>query len=198
MILGLTGGMGCGKSTAARLIAELGGYRRIDSDEVVRDELLHIPEVIDAIRERFGAGVLRQDGKVDRPSLARAVFGDDTQRHWLESQLHPRLFVRWRESFAAHPAANWVVEVPLLFEAGLENWFDFTVCVATCSALQLARLEERGIPRALAEQRISKQLPLARKIEQADFVLSNDGSVDFLRAQIARLLITLATPASRH
>lgn len=196
MILGLTGGMGCGKSTAARLIAELGGYRRIDSDEMVRDELLHLPEVLAAIRERFGEAVLRSDGAVDRPAVARLIFKDDAQRHWLEGLLHPRLFARWRELFAADPGANWVVEVPLLFEAGLENWFDFTVCVATCSALQLARLEERGIPRALAEQRISKQLPLARKIEQADFVLSNDGSVDFLRAQIARLLTTLAAPAA--
>ncbi|HEY0945570.1 MAG TPA: dephospho-CoA kinase, partial [Opitutaceae bacterium] len=160
------------------------------------DELLHLPEVIAALRARFGDGVLQPDGAVDRPAVARVVFKDDAQRVWLEGLLHPRLFARWRELFAADPAANWVVEVPLLFEAGLENWFDFTVCVATCSALQLARLEERGIPRALAEQRISKQLPLARKIEQADFVLSNDGSVDFLRAQVARLLTSLAVSAS--
>ena len=87
---------------------------------------------------------------------------------------------------------SWVVEVPLLFEQALENWFDFTVCVATTSLNQFARLAERGLNKALAEQRISKQLPLAHKLELADFVLSNDGSPDFLRDQIIRLVAQLS------
>jgi dephospho-CoA kinase len=84
------------------------------------------------------------------------------------------------------------VEVPLLFEKQLENWFDFTLCVASDSFLQIARLEQRGLSRALAEQRILKQLPLARKIELADFVLLNDGSPDFLQQQTDRLVSVLA------
>jgi dephospho-CoA kinase len=80
-----------------------------------------------------------------------------------------------------------VIEVPLLFEKGLENWFDFIVCVSTSSANQFARLSERGIPQSLAEQRISKQLPLALKLEKADFVLSNDGTTDSLRLQVNHL-----------
>jgi dephospho-CoA kinase len=93
----------------------------------------------------------------------------------------------WRATFAAEPAARWAVEVPLLYEKGLENWFDFTVCVACAPAQQLARLEQRGLPRALAGQRISKQLPLARKIDLSDFVLWNEGSPAFLEAQVDRL-----------
>ena len=78
-----------------------------------------------------------------------------------------------------------------MFEKNLENWFDFTLCVACAPAQQLARLEQRGLPHALAEQRISKQLPLARKIELADFVLWNDGSVQFLQDQVTELIQAL-------
>jgi dephospho-CoA kinase len=83
------------------------------------------------------------------------------------------------------------VEVPLLFEKGLENWFDFTVCVACSPDRQLARLEQRGLPRGLAGQRISKQLPLVQKIERSDFVLWNEGSPDFLQAEVDALIEAL-------
>jgi dephospho-CoA kinase len=86
-----------------------------------------------------------------------------------------------------------VVEVPLLFEKRLQNWFDFTVCVASHPAVQLARLEQRGLPPPLARQRISLQLPLAQKIELVDFVLLNDGLPDFLREQVAELVNLLPT-----
>lgn len=190
MIIGLTGGMGSGKSTAARLFEEL-GLQRLDSDAVVREQILPQADVVAAIRERFGNEVLGADGGVDRSALAARVFGDDANRLWLEALVHPRLYAIWRATFAEAAGMAWVVEVPLLFEKRLENWFDFTVCVATSSAVQFARLEERGIPHALAEQRISKQLPLALKLELADFVVLNDGHPDFLRAQVVHLLKTL-------
>ena len=123
--------------------------------------------------------------------MAKIVFADDDALKWLEDLVHPRLYVILRARLAEASSVDHVVEVPLLFEKHLENWFDFTVCVATTSQLQLARLEERGLPRALAEQRISKQLPLAQKLELADYVLLNDGSPDFLRDQITRLAAQL-------
>lgn len=190
MKLGLTGGMGCGKSTAARFFEEL-GYARIDSDAVIREEVLPQAPVRAAIREKFGEKVFTAGGQVDRVALAGIVFYDDSALRWLEDLLHPRLHDVWRVRFAAQPAARLVVEVPLLFEKSLQNWFDFTVCVISSPPCQLARLEERGIPKALAEQRISKQLPLAQKMELADFVLSNDGSPDFLRDQVAKLVARL-------
>ena len=98
-----------------------------------------------------------------------------------------RVLVMSPVALASAPDACWAVEVPLLYEKGLENWFDFTVCVACAPAQQLARLEQRGLPRALAGERISKQLPLARKIELSDFVLWNEGSPAFLEAQVGRL-----------
>jgi dephospho-CoA kinase len=190
MTLGLTGGIGCGKTTAAAIFVRR-GFRLLDSDALIREEVLPSAPVVAALRQRHGDAVFRSDGSVDRAALAARVFPHDEERRWLEELTHPVLFGLWRSAFAAEPGADWIVEVPLLFEKALENWFDFTVCVASSAPQQLARLEQRGLPRALAEQRISKQLPLAHKIESADFVLWNDGTPEFLEAQIDRLLATL-------
>ncbi len=190
MIVGLTGGMGCGKTVVASMMADR-GFSALDSDLVIRSALLVEPEVIDAIRKRFGPEMLNEFGQVDRGKLARRVFADGDALTWLEGLLHPRLFDFWRNAFAADRTKSWVVEVPLLFEKSLQIWFDFTVCVASHPDVQLARLERRGIPPALARQRISKQLPLAQKIELVDFVLLNDGSLDFLREQVSALIASL-------
>jgi dephospho-CoA kinase len=191
MTAGITGGVGCGKSTVARAL-EARGFRRLDSDFIVREQVLTAPAVIAALRSRYGDGVVETDApsgvvRTNRAALADRVFASDNERLWLEELTHPGVFAAWRAAFAAEPTARWAVEVPLLFEKGLENWFDFTVCVACAPAQQLARLEQRGLPRALAGQRISKQLPLARKIELSDFVLWNEGSPAFLEAQVDRL-----------
>jgi len=191
MKLGITGGVGCGKSTVARLL-ERRGFRRLDSDEIVRDRVLTDPAVIAALRARYGEGVLDAGGAVDRTVVGARVFADDAERLWLEGLTHPRVFAAWREAFAAEPARRWAVEVPLLFEKALENWFDFTVCVACSPAQQFARLEQRGLTRVLAGQRISKQLPLTRKVELSDFVLWNEGSLEFLEAEVDRLDNALA------
>jgi dephospho-CoA kinase len=191
MIAGITGGLGCGKSTVARAL-EARGFRRLDSDQIVREQVLTRPAVMAALRARHGDAVVAigptgAEVAVNRAALAERVFGRETERLWLEELTHPEVFAVWRAAFAAEPEARWAVEVPLLFEKALENWFDFTVCVACAPNQQLARLEQRGLSRALAGQRISKQLPLARKIELSDFVLWNEGSPTFLEAQVGRL-----------
>jgi len=195
MIAGITGGLGCGKSTVACAL-EARGFKRIDADRIVREHVLFEPAVVAAVRERYGDSLIETtaahpSGTINRSTLAERVFSDDAERLWLEDLIHPRVFAAWRSAFAADPAANWAVEVPLLHEKGLEIWFDFTVCVACAPAQQLARLEQRGLPRALAGQRISKQLPLARKIELSDFVLWNEGLPSFLEAQVDRLAAAL-------
>jgi len=190
MMIGLTGGIGCGKSTAARFFAEA-GWRRIDTDELVRNDVLTQPEIVAALAGRFGPQVLTAAGQVDRAEVGKIVFADEEALRWLEAQVHPRVEALLRERLAEAPTEDHVVEVPLLFEKHLENWFDFIVCVATTSHLQIARLAERGLPKALAELRISKQLPLAKKLELADYVLLNDGTPDFLREQITHLIAQL-------
>jgi dephospho-CoA kinase len=190
MNLGLTGGIGCGKSQAARAFVAR-GFRPIDSDALMREEILTRPEIVRAVRDRFGEAVTDSSGAIDRRELAGRVFADDGELRWLEGLTHPVLFELWRRELGAEPQANRIFEVPLLFERALENWFDFTVCVTCSPSQQLVRLEQRGLPRGLAEQRISKQLPLARKIELADLVLWNDGSAAFLQLQVDRLVDSL-------
>jgi len=192
MIFGITGGLGCGKSTAARFF-ERRGFRRLDSDALVREKVLAADPVKARLRERYGAAAFQEDGSVDRPAVAARVFANKEELVWLEHLIHPLVFAEWRSALAAEPDRSWVVEVPLLFEQALENWFDFTVCVACAEGEQLVRLEQRGLNRALAGQRISKQWPLARKIELADFVLWNEGSPDFLQDQVDRLWDSLAS-----
>jgi dephospho-CoA kinase len=190
MILGVTGGLGCGKTTAAVSIAAR-GFLRLDSDALVRETVLTAPATLAALRSRYGAAVFTASGAIDRPALARIVFAQDEERHWLEDLTHPPVFELWRSALRERAGANWVIEVPLLFEKALENWFDFTVCVACDASSQLTRLEQRGLTRELAGQRISKQLPLARKVELSDFVLWNDGSAAFLQAQVDRVVDSL-------
>jgi dephospho-CoA kinase len=191
MVLGITGGMGCGKSTVAREF-EQRGFCRLDADATVRDRILPSAELKAKMRERYGDGLFGLDGEVDKKALAGRIFSDDVERKWLENAIHPGVFALWRRALAEAPMANWAVETPLLFEGGLEIWFDFTVCVACAHEQQLVRLEQRGLDRALAEQRISKQLPLTRKIDRADFVLWNEGSLEFLQNQIDRLITQLS------
>ncbi len=189
MILGLTGGIGCGKSTAAKLFEEL-GFRRIDCDAIVREEVLTAPNIIAAVAGHFGSDVLQAGGRaIDRSNLGRRVFGNADELRWLERLVHPEVHRRWTELVKQAPDLEWVVEIPLLFEKELNKWFDFVVCVACSSPEQLSRLEQRGMNRTLAGQRIAQQLPLDRKIELSDFVLSNDGTPDFLRRQVELIAI---------
>jgi len=193
MVLGITGGMGCGKTTAA-LMFEGRGFCRLDLDAVVRERVLTVPAVIEALRSRFGDGVLDSSGAVNRSAVAESVFADDAELRWLEELIHPKVFEIWSEvaRTASGKGPNAVIEVPLLFERSLEKKFDFTICVACTREKQLERLERRGLKRAFADQRISKQLPLTRKIELSDFVLWNEGSPDFLRTQVDRLVDSLS------
>jgi dephospho-CoA kinase len=196
MILGITGGLGCGKSAAGHEF-ERRGFRRLDSDELVRDRVLTDPAVLTALRDHFGPGVFTLEGAIDRVALAGVVFVNDAERIWLEKLTHPLVFDLWRSALAADPGTDWALEVPLLFEQFLENWFDFTLCVACSYGQQLIRLEQRGLNRTLAGQRISKQLPLARKIELADFVVWNEGSARFLQAQVDRLVDSIKPSSAR-
>ena len=154
---------------------------------MVHELLFGDEQVVQAIREKFGPGVFDNEGKIARDRLGEKVFGDEKALAWLEELLHGRLYAQWRDTFAKTGGQAFIVEVPLLFEKGLENWFDFIVCVTTESSLQLRRLEQKGISLELAQQRLAKQLPLARKCELADHVLLNDGTPEFLREQVNAL-----------
>lgn len=187
MVIGLTGGMGCGKSTAARIF-EKRGFKRLDSDEIVHDLLQNDEGTIQAVSEAFGSELVSESGGVDRSRLASIVFGDEAKLKELEGILHPKVQEGWEGAVAGDPDAKWILEIPLLFEKNLENRVDFTVCVFSDLFTQVERLEQKGMDRAQALARINRQMPVSQKAEKADFVLLNEGSLEFLEDQINTLL----------
>lgn len=187
--VGLTGGIGAGKSTALALLGELGAAT-LSADAVVH-ELLGAPEVAEAVADRFGPGVLDAAGAVDRAAVAERVFGEPEDRAWLEGLLWPRVGARMAEWHAATEAASprpraAVVEVPLLFEAGMETAFDATVAVVADEPVRAERAAGRGHV-ALAE-RSRRQLSQAEKAARADHVVRNDGSRADLAGRLERVL----------
>ena len=189
--VGLTGGLGAGKSTALELLAELGAAT-LSTDAVVH-ELLAGDELRDLVIERLGPEVA-VDGALDRSRIAERVFADDDARAWLEGTLWPRVGERvaaWRsglEDAEPRPRAA-VVEVPLLFESGMESVFDATIAVVAEETLREERAAARG--HASVAERAGRQLTQNEKAARADHAIRNDGSVDALRTALAAVLAQL-------
>ncbi len=190
MVIGLTGGIGSGKSTA-RAVFVAQGYSSVDTDAIVHSLLDSDEATIQEVVEAFGEGVWKPEGGVDRKALGSIVFSDAEALGLLEAILHPRVREFWETEIARDPDGDWVVEIPLLFEKNLQNRVDFTVCVFTDLSTQVERLERKGIGRAQALARIDRQMPLAEKAERADCVLLNEGSLEFLEDQVKTLLARL-------
>ena len=189
--VGLTGGLGAGKSAALTLLERLGA-RTLSTDAVVH-ELYALEEVREALRERLGEGIF--DGaSVDRAAVARRVFTDQREREWLEALLWPLVAERvaaFREQSAGErpPPVAAVVEAPLLFEAGSEGAYDATVAIVASDALRAARTAARG-QQELAE-RERRQLSQQEKARRATFTLVNDGSLDELERKLSDVLAKL-------
>ena len=162
---------------------------------MVRDLLTRDADVIARLRERWGESVFGADGAIDRGAVAARVFEDGAELAWLESVLHPRVREGWKSALAASPMAEWLVEIPLLFEKKLESEFDYTVCVFCPRAEVARRMRGRGFSDEEIERRRCRQLPLSEKIEHADFVVSNAGTFEFLQHQCVRLIERLRAPA---
>ncbi|MEY4487813.1 MAG: hypothetical protein RIQ79_321 [Verrucomicrobiota bacterium] len=191
MLIALTGGVGCGKSSAAGFFG-VTGYRVRDADLIVREKVLTAPEVITAVTARWGKGVLRDTENLNRAKIAEIVFANAIERRWLEQLVHPMVETHWRKDVAMEPECDWIIEIPLLFEAGLEKGFDFVISVGASECVQIARLIARGMSEAQARQRIASQLPLAYKLKFSNAVIWNDGDVAFLEAQVLHLVRNLS------
>lgn len=187
MKIGLTGGIGCGKSTVVKLFGQA-GWRTVESDALVQELLTGNPEVHAALRARWGGAVFSADGSVERKAIAARVFTDDAELNWLEQLLHPLVRQCWEDTLLQDTDANWLVEIPLLFEKSLETRFDFTVCVTSPSDTVKDRMVRRGYTGEEIERRREKQMPIDEKARRADFVISNAGSLDFLKHQTMQLI----------
>ena len=192
--VGLTGGLGAGKSTALELLERLGAAT-LSTDAVVH-ELYATPELRDAVVARWGDDVA-PGGVVDRGAVAAHAFATPEERTWLEAQIWPRVAARigaWREEIAARdpPPAAAVVETPLLFEAGMDGIYDATVAVIADEAVRAQRAAARG--HVGVATRAARQLPQEEKARRATFTVVNSGTLEELETELSGVLARLRTP----
>lgn len=189
--IGLTGGIGCGKSTVLGILRELGA-EIVDTDQIAREVVAPGTSGLRAIVAEFGRDMLRPDGSLDRDRLAKRVFGDRAARTRLEAITHPRIrrALAWRfAKLALRRASVVVVEAPLLFETGGERRFDETVAVIADEPTVYARLRRRnGWSDEEIAARLASQLPLAEKARRATHVIDNSGDLASTRARIEELM----------
>ena len=192
-VCGLTGGVGMGKSTAARLFRERGA-QVVDTDEIARHLVRPGQPALAEIQAAFGKQVVGPDGELKRAELAQIVFSDTSARKQIEAILHPRIREQWLAQIETwrgddHPLA--IVVIPLLFETRAESHFDKIICAACSAVVQRERLVVRGWTPEQIEQRIAAQLPVDQKIARADFVVWTDGVLGAHAQQIERILAKL-------
>jgi dephospho-CoA kinase len=189
LLVGLTGGIGSGKSTVARMLAARGAVV-LDADAFARDAVAAGTPGFRAVVERFGANVVGPQGELDRAALASIVFADDEARRDLEAIVHPEVRRRLLRAIEAHADADdiLVIDSPLLVEAGQGGSVQLLVVVTAPEEAQLDRLATgRGMSERDVRARMAAQMPLEEKAAKADVVLDNGGDLLDLERQVERL-----------
>ena len=182
MNIGLTGGIGCGKSTALEFFRQAGAAV-LETDAVVRKLLSSDSALIEEVKGAFGQAVIDSQGRVDRGKLATKVFSNSEALALLESFVHPRVREYWmRELRENHPFL--IVEIPLLFEKDLQGHFSTTICLSSYPEVQEKRLLARGMSENEIQHRKERQLSLEEKMQKADIVIHNNGSMEHLQEQV--------------
>ena len=193
--IGLTGGIGSGKSTVAGLLAARGA-RVVDADRIAREVVEPGTPGLDAVVAAFGTEVLTPEGALDRPALAAVVFADPEARRRLDGIVHPLVRARAADLVAAAPPDAVVVQdVPLLVETGQAASYDLVLVVQADLATRLRRLVGRGLPEDDARSRIAAQATDEQRRAVADVVLDNSGTVEELEAQVERFWVERVAPA---
>jgi dephospho-CoA kinase len=196
VIIGVTGGIACGKSTVSKLLAEKSAIP-INSDQIGHQLLKRGSPVLGTLIEAFGPGILDEYGDVSRQKLGEIVFNDKVARDRLNAIMHPPILSQSRSEARrlATEDSDCVVliDAPLLIEAGSQNTVDVIVVVATSPEVQRQRLlersttENRPLTQAEAQARIDSQMPLSEKIKYADFVIENDSTLEKLQREVDQL-----------
>lgn len=192
MLIGLTGLIGSGKSTAAGILKSLGAAV-VDADRIGKDVINSNPPLLRKLQKAFGNQIAREDGRLNRRRLAAAAFVDDSSRKKLNNLVHPYLLKElWRqvrEKSKSHEVV--VIDAALLLEWGLEKKCDFTILVHTTRTRRIERLLGRGMILKDIKAREKQQMPLAEFRKRCDYVLSNNGSVTKLRQALSWRLDSL-------
>jgi dephospho-CoA kinase len=190
IIVGLTGSVGTGKSTVTNFFSEMGAYI-IDWDELARAVTRPHSKAWKAIVKYFGKGILNGDLTINRQKLAEIVFSDQEKLTKLNQIVHPEVFKEderiTNELARLNPDALIIKDIPLLFELTRPIYVDKKVVVFASEQTQLKRLEEKGISRKDARNRIQSQLPLEEKLKSADFVINNDGPLEETERQVKEI-----------
>ena len=187
VVIGITGGIATGKTSVLREMGRL-GVPTVSSDALAHACLRKGHPCYARILRHFGRGILSPKAQINRKRLGRIVFGNPKERRWLERQIHPWV-VRQLKSFIRKHRGLTALDIPLLFEAHLEDLVDIIIVVESPQRLQLSRLRQRdGLQRSAALQRIRAQLPMAVKKKRADYLLQNDQNPKALRRNVQRLL----------
>ena len=185
-VIGLTGGIGCGKSLAAQYFAELGALV-IDADQLARAAIERGSDGFDEVVTIFGDGILK-DGNIDRRALGDLIFKDPTAKAQLENIIHPYVRREFEEAVASLKGDQVLVyEIPLLVETGAHQRFDVVITVESEMEKRVARLRGRGMHISEIEGRIAAQATREQRIEVADFLIENDGTEDELLRQVENI-----------
>ena len=193
LLIGLTGGVGMGKSAVAEYLSRR-GEQIIDTDALARDLVQPGAPALEEIKTAFGKTVIARDGSLNRAALAEIVFHDQEARTRLELILHPRIRAAWREWAAQRStegASRAVIVIPLLFETGAETELDTTVCVACSGVAQEERLRQRGWNETEITRRIAAQMPIRKKMDQAHRVIWNEATLEICELQAACIFESL-------
>jgi len=197
LLVGLTGGIGSGKSTVDRLL-ERRGAAVIDADQLAREAVTKGTPGFDRVVEAFGPGVVSPDGELDRSALANRIFSDPAQKAALEAIVHPEVARRFSDQVEAFRATDRIVVyvTPLLVELGLAPAFDVVVVVTASPHLRVSRVaSDRGLSPDEVRGRLAVQATDEQRAEVADVLIDNDGSLADLEPQVDRLWGDLRTRA---
>jgi dephospho-CoA kinase len=201
VIVGLTGGIGSGKSTVARMLKDEGAHV-IDFDYLARRVVEPDKPAWRDIVDYFGPEILSSDGTVNRSALAEIVFSDDKRRKVLEGFTHPRIFEEKDALIRAikkkDPCSIAIVDVPLLFELDLRDMFDKVILAYVPRAMQIRRVLKKGaLGREEVEKRLNAQIPIEEKRSLSDYVIHNEGSLKDTRDQVRKIIRELKELAKR-
>ncbi|MEN7973183.1 MAG: dephospho-CoA kinase [Verrucomicrobiota bacterium] len=179
IVLGVTGGIACGKSAAGRILCEM-GFAVCDADHVAHELMKKGAPVFEQVVDHFGARILMNDGEISRPLLGEIVFEDPGQRNVLNRLIHPAVREALEQWISEKRRAgrNAAVLIPLLFESGMQDLdWDAILCVSSRIEDVFNRLEKRGFTRDEAKRRVRSQMPLEEKEMLADQVVPNHGTL---------------------
>lgn len=191
MKVGLTGGIGAGKSTVADLFSQKGAVV-IRSDELARQVIEPQTPGFKQVTSRFGNEIINDEGNIDRAKLAQVVFNDDGALKDLENIIHPLVRERTNQLMSEQTSETIIVnEIPLLLEKKMESLFDFLVIVISSEKNRLERLFQKGVSEEQAKARMAKQVNDQDRKAAADFLIVNDGNLDQLEADVQKIWQTL-------